>query len=285
MNGESNSGWPDTNRRKTWRSFGLSLLTHPTILLCLLFLVRGPQAGSDGEPEGRRVNVVLTEIADAAQMTSVPGNSKGEHEYELSEDDLKMIAEDQRQIRAEMPVGEEASISLFGSGNLDGRKFVFVIDRSQSMGGGGLGVLQRAATELKSAVDQLESNHSFQVVGYHAQTVTISNRSLLPATPANKELVPKFVQSLAAYGSTSHEAGLTAALTFRPDVVVLMTDGGLPELHAGHLDSIRRMARGAEIHCLQFGAGPLQNSDNFMSQLAAENDGTSRYIDVRKWDE
>ena len=78
-----------------------------------------------------------------------------------------MIADDQRRIKAQQPVGNPASISVFGSGQLNGRRFVFVIDRSQSMGAGGLGVLDRARTELANAINQLESNHSFQIVAYH----------------------------------------------------------------------------------------------------------------------
>ncbi len=65
---------------------------------------------------------------------------------------------------------------------------------------------------------------------------------------------------------------------------MFMTDGGFPELNRGQLDLIRKMAGGhTQIHCIQFGTGPLQDTGNFMTRLARENDGTFRYLDVTKW--
>lgn len=238
------------------------------------------------EPRDLPGPLVPTELStiDVNRMTEVP-NSRGQmHEFELSAEDLKMIAADQIRLRAQQPVGEPATISVFGTGQLEGRKFVFVIDRSKSMGSTGLGVIDRARTELSNAVNQLEPNHSFQVVAYHDRTVTIERRQLLPATSTNKQLVPEFLGNLIAFGSTSHENGLIVALTFKPDVIVFMTDGGFPELNRGQLDLIRKMASGhTQIHCVQFGTGRLQNSDNFMTRLARENNGTFRYHDVAKW--
>jgi len=121
-------------------------------------------------------------------------------------------------------------------------------------------------------------------VGYHERTVTMSSRNLLDATKANQQQVAGYIGSLAAFGGTEHENGLVAALTFQPDVVVLMTDGGYPELNAGQLRLIERMAgKKTEIHCIQFGIGPLQTTQNFMMKLASQNNGSFRYIDVNHW--
>ncbi len=230
--------------------------------------------------------IVPTETGqlDANQMAEAPTSDGLNIEFELSNEDLKLIADDQRRLKAQQPVGNPASISLFGSGKLEGRRFVFVIDRSQSMGTAGLGVLDRARTELTNAINRLESNHSFQIVAYHDRTVTIERRQLLPATAGNKALVPEFIGNLAAYGSTRHENGLTAALAFRPDVIVFMTDGGLPTLNGGQLETVKLMAgRKTQIHCFQFGSGPLQKKVNFMTRMASQNKGTFQYIDVNKW--
>lgn len=238
------------------------------------------------EPRDLPGPIVPTELSnlDVNRMTKVPNSTGQTREFELSAEDLKMIAADQNRLRAQQPVGEPASISVFGTGQLQGRKFVFVIDRSQSMGSKGLGVIDRTRTDLSNAINQLEPNHSFQVVAYNDRTVTIERRQLLPANANNKQLVPEFLGNLIAFGSTSHENGLIVALTFKPDVIVLMTDGGFPELNRGQLDLIRKMAGGqTQIHCVQFGTGPLQDHDNFMTRLARENNGTFRYHDVTKW--
>ena len=93
----------------------------------------------------------------------------------------------------------------------------------------------------------------------------------------------EFVQELAAFGGTEHELALSTALSMNPDVVVLLTDGGLPELNESQLLRIRRAADGAQIHCVQFGMGPRQVSGNFMQSLAGQNLGSYRYVDVTEW--
>jgi hypothetical protein len=152
------------------------------------------------------------------------------------------------------------------------------------MGSGGLGVIDQAAVELQQAVDQLSDVHQYQVVAYHHQTEMIGQRSLLDATAENKAQVRDFIRELAAFGATEHELGLIAALALKPDVVVLLSDGGLPELTEYQLDTIRRIAgKKTQIHCIQFGAGPLQSSNPFLRTLAAQNGGSFRYIDVNDW--
>lgn len=221
---------------------------------------------------------------DANQMANVPVESNNNSQYQLSEADLKLIRADQRLVQSRKPVGNPATLSVFGSGNLNGRSFVFVLDRSNSMGRGGLGVIQAAKSQLTAAINQLEPHHKFQIVGYHEKTVTVSKRKLLLATDENKKLVPTFIDNLAAFGSTNHEKGLVSAIAFRPDVIVFMTDGGYPELNSSQLKLMRQMAGGrSTIHCIQFGLGNLQKQTNFMSQLARDNQGSFNYIDVSEW--
>ena len=92
-----------------------------------------------------------------------------------------------------------------------------------------------------------------------------------------------FIDNLAAFGGTEHEGALITALSMDPDVVVLLTDGGLPWLNESQLRRISRAAGGTQIHCVQFGSGPPQNRNNFMQELARQNSGTFRYVDVTGW--
>ncbi|MDG2185370.1 MAG: VWA domain-containing protein [Mariniblastus sp.] len=228
--------------------------------------------------------LAAVETLDVTNMADVPKNSVRPHEFTLSKDDLKMIAKEQRELKARQPKGPPASISVFGSGELKGQRFVFVIDRSKSMGSQGLGVLKRAVKELSTAINQLEDYHQFQIVAYHDRTITMSRRAMLPASDSNKQQAPEFINGLMAFGGTSHDYGLYAALAFHPDIVVLMTDAGFPELNAGHLNEMKIMSRGkVQIHTIQFGSGPLQVDDNFMKQLALQSRGSFRYIDVNQW--
>lgn len=237
-------------------------------------------ASAPAEPTLPSVSRDAAAMAQAAGSKSSGAGGGGQ----LSAAELEAIAEEQRLLAAAQPRGEPATLQVFGSGGLTGRKFVFVLDRSNSMGSGGLGVLDQAAVELQQAVNQLSEVHHFQVVAYNHSTEMIAARALLPADAGNKAQVQDFVRQLAAFGATEHELGLIAALALKPDVIVLMTDGGLPELSAFQMDTIRRMAGPrTQIHCLQFGAGPLQASTPFLQTLAHQNHGSFRYIDVNDW--
>jgi len=139
---------------------------------------------------------------------------------------------------------------------------------------------------LGVALEALKPEHSFQIVAYHQSSVTMGQRELLAGTPENKSRVPNFIQGLVAFGATRHENGLTTALTFQPDIVVLITDGGLPSLNEGQIHTMVTMAGSrTQIHCLQFGSGANQENDNFMMRLARQTTGSYRYIDVNDWNE
>ena len=222
---------------------------------------------------------------NATEMVNESHTNTASHQFELTQAELDEIARDQRKHRARQPKGDPISISVFNGTNMNGRRFVFIIDRSHSMGGQGLGVLSRAQSELTNAIQQLQPNHEFQIVAYHSRTVTISKRQLLTGTEANKALVKPFLQRIAAFGATEHHYGINAGLAFRPDSVVLLTDGGYPGPTTTQLKEIRKAVGKAEFHCIQFGLGPQQKPTNFMTQLASECNGTFRYIDVRDWDE
>ncbi len=221
---------------------------------------------------------------DANIMASAADSPLGKHQYELSDAELKLIEREQNYFRNREPPGPAATIGVFGSGPLEGRRFVFVIDRSRSMGSSGLGVIDRAQKELAAAIDQLQNNHWFQVVAYNERTTTIARREMLRATDENKKLLPEFMSNLISYGATNHENGLVAALSFQPDVIVLLTDSGYPELDGGQLKVVHTLARGrVSINTIQFGSGPLQETENFMMRLASQNSGTYRYINVNDW--
>lgn len=242
------------------------------------------QVETPDRPELPGVESLQDADLDANRMTEVPNNSNSNSHYPLSEKDLKLIAAEQRLLKSRAPAGDPTTISVFGSGGMTGRSFVFVIDRSYSMGNQGLGVIDQAKRQLTEAINQLEPHHTFQIVGYHESTHTMLRRQLLHADDANKQAVPGHIASMLAFGSTDHENGLIAAVAFKPDAIVLLTDGGYPELNEGQLQMIKRLApRGCQIHCIQFGIGSLQKTTNFMTKLAEQNDGSFRYIDVTKW--
>lgn len=222
---------------------------------------------------------------DATKMATAKADTVSTKPYQLSDADKEIIAADQAYFNSLKPTGPATSISVFGSGQLEGRSFVFLLDRSKSMGSGGLGVLDIAGTELTKAVGNLKPHHTFQILGYNSKTSPMKARRLLAATSEHKAAVPKFIQDMVAFGKTEHEFALMAAISYRPDVIVLLSDGddfgGMNDLK---LKKIRQNLRGAaQIHCVQFGLGPAKAAVGFMQKLADQNGGTFRYVDVNQW--
>ena len=220
---------------------------------------------------------------DASQMAT-PSTQGYQPAHELSDAARDRMAAERARLDALKPAGPATSLSVFGSGRMEGRSFLFLLDRSKSMGSTGLGVVQVARKELTAAVEKLDSHHQFQILGYNNVTAPMKASRLLHASKENKLQVPKFVGHLAAYGPTNHFVGIMSAISYRPDVIVLLTDGGSPGLNEEQLKLIRAASHGQiQIHCVQFGLGAQRYEDEFMGILAAQNGGTFRYVDVNEW--
>lgn len=199
-------------------------------------------------------------------------------------DESAIVARAQEELRARAARrGPTTKLSVFGSEEADGNSFIFLIDRSQSMGGGGLGVLQDAGSELVRVLNRLTSKHRFQVAVYHDKTIYLQRRELLPATDEWKSLVPDFLGTKAAFGNTLHKDAILSALSLEPDVIFLLTDGGEPKLKDHEIRAIAKFAAPkTSIHCIQFGSGPLRSSNNFLARLAAATGGEYGYVDVNQ---
>ena len=229
-------------------------------------------------------------VADVGAATDslLPGvtlNANGGRRWSLSDTDAaKVLAEEAARRRAAGVSGPVTGVSLFGGSPAQGRTFVFLIDRSKSMGSVGLGALGEAERELAKALAHLAPSHRFQVIAYHQQCVYLLNtRKLVPASDQNKQAVQDFFTGLAAFGGTEHFLALQLALGLRPDAVFLLTDGADPHLNESQLRQIRKLAAGqTTIHCIQFGFGPLQEKDNFMMRLASQNNGGYQFVSTSR---
>ena len=220
---------------------------------------------------------------DASTMTA-PSTQGLQPSHELTDEAREIMAAYQASRDALKPAGPATSLSVFGTGQIEGRSFLFLLDRSASMGSKGLGVVQVARKELTAAIEKLDSYHKFQILGYNQSTTPMKAPRLLSASKENKLEVPNFINQMAAFGPTNHMAGIISAISYRPDVIVMLTDGGSPGLNEQELKRIRTECRGqTQIHCVQFGLGPKRHEDEFMGILAAQNGGTFRYVDVNEW--
>jgi len=194
-----------------------------------------------------------------------------------------ILAEEAARLKEPLPSGTPARLSVFGAA-ATGRSFVFVIDRSESMGSSRLGAIEAAARELSASIDSLSADQYFQVVAYNQAASVYARRELMPASDGNKRELLDFVRKITSSGGTEHNFGLQAALRLRPEVIYLLSDGGDPIPNALQLRTVRDRAAGrTQIHCIHFGRGdqPISGAD-FLRKIAAENGGQYVYIDVNR---
>jgi hypothetical protein len=194
------------------------------------------------------------------------------------------------------PAGSEASIysddqgrartGMFGTTGV-GRKFVYVFDRSASMGGSGQRALRAVKAELVESLKNLDTVHQFQIVFYNEKPTVFNPGGaaggLSFATQPNKDRALRFIETIVADGNTRHDTAIKLAIRLRPDVIFFLTDGDDPKLTRRELDQIQRTASGITINTIEFGPGPKPAEKSFLATLAEENDGQYVYVDLPKY--
>ena len=184
-----------------------------------------------------------------------------------------------------VPTGGRGRTSVYGLKG-EGFKFVYVFDRSGSMGGSGNRALNAAKAELLRSLDELGDLHQFQIIFYN-ETPTImqvaQSSSLMLATDPNKQVARAFVAGIVADGATAHEPALLLALRLAPDVIFFLTDADQPEISPGQMERIKKLNAGrTTINTIEFGLGPKIRAENFLDRLANENGGQSAYVDISR---
>ena len=182
--------------------------------------------------------------------------------------------------------GGKVRTSMFGLSG-EGYKFVYVFDRSGSMGGDGNASLKAVKAELLSSLKNLDTVHQFQIIFYNERPV-LFNPSGTPgklafATERNKEAAERFLNSIEALGGTDHEAALRMAASMKPDVIFFLTDGDEPQLTTQQMAKIERWLGGIRINIIEFGPGQPPEKESFLKMLARRVGGEYVYVDTAKF--
>ena len=143
--------------------------------------------------------------------------------------------------------GGKARTSLFGVAG-EGYSFVYVFDRSGSMGGSGRTLLQMVKGELLKSLRNLGETQQFQMIFYNDRP-TLFNPSGVAGKLAfgnenNKQRAIQFIGLIVAEGGTDHLEALRAATGMHPDVIFFLTDGDRPKLTDRELEKVQRLGGG-----------------------------------------
>ena len=181
-------------------------------------------------------------------------------------------------------LGQKAQTQVFGVQG-EGSSFLYVFDRSSSMGGFEGRPLASAKRELIASLEMLDRIHRFQIIFYNQEPHLMQlggQEGMVFADEDGKRLAAGFVGRITASGGTRHMEALTLALNLRPDVIFFLTDADEPQLAPDELAKLRRLNHGTSINAIEFGAGSPSGTANFLKRLARENGGNYGYVDVTR---
>jgi hypothetical protein len=155
------------------------------------------------------------------------------------------------------PRSPGARTGIFGL-EAQGNRFVYVFDRSASMGEPDGRPLAAAKEELLASLADLGDGQQFHIVFYNERPAVFApaagrGRPIF-ASDENRAEARRFVEGIAAAGGTRHYEAIAAALKLAPDVVFVLTDGTVDDdLAEDELGWLARAAGAARIMVGQFG--------------------------------
>jgi hypothetical protein len=158
------------------------------------------------------------------------------------------------------------------------RRIVYVIDRSASMGPGGL--FELACRELISSLERLPAAARFQVIAYNRQAEVLRIRGsseFQAATAASLVAVRELLSQMETEGGTDHLAAIKRALLLQPDVIYLVTDAA--ELGAREIHAIQALNRkGTIINTIELRRSMAASGKSSLEILAGSNHGLYRSV-------
>jgi hypothetical protein len=181
--------------------------------------------------------------------------------------------------------GSKITAELFGVKGY-GHRFVYVMDRSDSMNGYGGRPLAAAKRELLRSVQSMGPEQEFQIIFYNERSTPLKvpgqMTQFLVGDKQTHSRVTQVVNIVYGSGGTNHMDALKLALRMRPDVVFILTDARVPRMSGLQLNEIRARAsaNNTVIHTIEFGTDPVIPTDSFLEQLAKGNHGEYRYFNV-----
>ncbi|QDT57774.1 hypothetical protein SV7mr_02590 [Stieleria bergensis] len=233
-------------------------------------------------PAGNHDALDLDGILAAIEATPAPvGGSGIAGDAAIGSGDLGSSQTEQS-----LPSTPTGTAELFGvSGS--GRRYVYVMDRSDSMNGLSGLPLRSAKRELTRSLNSLTEKQQFQIIFYNDTASPFPTSSgitqMIDGQSDELKAAERYIESMKAFGGTKHKTALLMALRMRPDVIFFLTDATMPRLSSSELRDVQMRAdsAGTTIHSIEFGSQSSGAANSFLRELAAMNGGQYQYVDVR----
>ncbi len=173
------------------------------------------------------------------------------------------------------------SRTTFMSMEAEGNSFIYLIDRSASMGDGRR--LNYAISQAKASLRHLNENTRFQILFYNDQVLPFripgKSDQMHFATQQNLALATRFLDGVPANSSTRSRQAIIKALSYGPDVIFFLSDSQ-SNLSYIDLDSIRRKNNGGSvsINVIEFAPSKGDPATNKLVELAGQNNGKYTFV-------
>lgn len=161
------------------------------------------------------------------------------------------------------------------------RRVVYLLDASISMSQ--WGSFGRARDEVIASLRGLPAEASFQVIAYARRAAPLLGQppQLWPATADHIEEAVAALCELAPAGQTDHVQAVRAALSYRPDVLFVLTDADdLGPAAARELSWLRTEA--AVVHVVELSPARRGPGDGALAQLARRTGGSHRVVNPER---
>ena len=167
----------------------------------------------------------------------------------------------------------EEGVSFFGTKS-KGTRFVFVIDKSGSMGA--QNKFGKAKRELIKTLRALPKNARFMIYFFDGGAEAMPVNNMLTAMPKNIQWAEKWINDRGFGSGTDPKQALRFTFNLKPDTVWLLTDGQFRD-EDGALDVIRHAnsKKNMRINTLAFMS---RGGERILKQIAKENDGKYRFV-------
>ncbi len=165
-----------------------------------------------------------------------------------------------------------------------GRRFVYVIDRSESMRWPNDQPIHYALKEAKASVASLDPEQGarkFQVITYNQDATPFGNGRLMDVNAKNRERVLDYLDQVVADGGTDPLAALEMAIRLAPDVIFFLTDADeeISPMVLARIRELRIRGRVGQIHVMEFGKPSAKRLHSFQ-KLAEQNNGNYIFKDM-----